>query len=346
MMSETSRKRKAGDILLEAFDAVREELDRREAQLEEREEALRKATEGAEKKTQLMAGRQPSDVLVLNIGGTRCHVLRKTLCQYEKSMLAAHFSGRWEDWEDSVEKDADGCYFLDQPPELMMPLVDYLRAKAIETPKLLKGPPQGLAEDRDFWRMVEYYGMTPFVFQQHFMLRRGKKDMAVTGHSVEPTATCTGWCTMLLQPAQHSRHVSSFTVVLGSLIERPQIGWACHDYFDLKLQVDDHKGVGEEKHTIALDAVRRGVQCGGSSFKDVPQLILQPGSVITCGLSWVHDGKPTYRWIVDGHVVAVVSGGEISARLSDSRLRNASVSKLRPAISGKGHWHVSHYEYL
>ena len=113
------KKRKVGDAVVEALDAARTELERRETKVEEREEALRKALEGVEHEKKLMAGRTPNDVLALNIGGTKIHVLRKTLCQYDKSMLSAHFSGRWDD---SVDKDADGYFFIDQPYDLMLPL--------------------------------------------------------------------------------------------------------------------------------------------------------------------------------------------------------------------------------
>ena len=46
------------------------------------------------------------------------------MCQFESSLLAAKFSGRWDA---NVEKDADGAFFIDQPIELMMPLINYLR---------------------------------------------------------------------------------------------------------------------------------------------------------------------------------------------------------------------------
>ena len=55
-----------------------------------------------------MAGRSPRDIVPLSIGGSRIHVLRKTLCLFESSMLAAQFSGRWDD---NVEKDDDGFFF-------------------------------------------------------------------------------------------------------------------------------------------------------------------------------------------------------------------------------------------
>ena len=64
---------------------------------------------------------KPSDVLRLNVGGTCIDVLRRTLTSVEGSMLATRFSGRWDD---SLEKDADGNFFIDQPIELFLPLVN------------------------------------------------------------------------------------------------------------------------------------------------------------------------------------------------------------------------------
>jgi hypothetical protein len=57
---------------------------------------------------------EPGDVLRFNVGGARIDVLRRTLTSVEGSMLAAKFSGRWDD---SLEKDADGNFFIDQPIE-------------------------------------------------------------------------------------------------------------------------------------------------------------------------------------------------------------------------------------
>ena len=52
-----------------------------------------------------------ADVIQLNVGGsTNIAVLRRTLTQFEDSMLAAKFSGRWDD---SLEKDRDGNIFVD-----------------------------------------------------------------------------------------------------------------------------------------------------------------------------------------------------------------------------------------
>ena len=82
--------------MLEALETARGELEERESSLNQREEALRKAIEGVEHEKRLMASRKPSDVLPINVGGTKLSVLRSTLCQFESSLLAAKFSGRWD----------------------------------------------------------------------------------------------------------------------------------------------------------------------------------------------------------------------------------------------------------
>ena len=206
-----AKKRKVGGAIADAVDAAQAELEEREAKVEEREEALRKALEGVDNEKRLMAGCTPNDVLPLNIGGTKCHVLRKTLTQHEGSMLAARFSGRWDD---SIDKDADGFFFIDQPAELMMPLINFLRAKAIETPVVVpvKVPvvypnadgKVGNDKEQDFYRLVEYYGMTPFVYGQCFWLHRGlagQGGQCTAG--AEPSVTCTAWNTYVLRPDGH-----------------------------------------------------------------------------------------------------------------------------------------------
>ena len=52
-----------------------------------------------------------SEVLHLNVGGDLTAVLRRTLTSVEGSMLASRFSGRWDN---SLERDRDGNFFIDQ----------------------------------------------------------------------------------------------------------------------------------------------------------------------------------------------------------------------------------------
>ena len=137
-------------------------LKRKQKTLEEREQELEKAKSALERdRSELFGDKSPSDVLHINVGGNVIAVLRRTLTSVEGSMLASRFSGRWDE---SLEKDRDGNFFIDQPIELFKPMIDFLRAKACETPL---GPPvksphlKDYDLRQDFYRMVEYFGMTP-----------------------------------------------------------------------------------------------------------------------------------------------------------------------------------------
>ena len=57
-----------------------------------------------------------------NVGGTLTAVLRRTFTSVEGSLLASRFSGRWDD---SIEKDRHGNFFIDQPIELFLPMIKY-----------------------------------------------------------------------------------------------------------------------------------------------------------------------------------------------------------------------------
>jgi hypothetical protein len=88
-------------------------------------------------------------------------VLRRTLTSIPGSMLASKFSGRWDE---SMECDRDGNFVIDQPFPVFEVMVNYLRAKACQTPN---APPLTSPNfitiksvtKADFLRMVEYYGM-------------------------------------------------------------------------------------------------------------------------------------------------------------------------------------------
>ena len=136
-------------------------LKRKQLALQERENEVEKRAASLEKESHFLANKSPSDVLHLNIGGTCIAVLRSTLTSVEDSMLASKFSGRWDD---SLEKDRDDNFFIDQPIELFLPMVNYLRATKCEIPS---GPPVKSPHDfksydqrQDFYRMCEYFGMT------------------------------------------------------------------------------------------------------------------------------------------------------------------------------------------
>jgi hypothetical protein len=154
----------------------------REERLEKREKDLKRFQALLEKEY-LNAG-ESDDVLHLDVGGTHISVLRRTLTQVDGSMLASRFSGRWDD---SLEKSSEGRYFIDQPIELVLPLVNYLRDLASETPSVrpAKSPTFEGEMRFKFYRMVEYYGMAPGVYPQglfHLFDTSGAPTTLVASH--------------------------------------------------------------------------------------------------------------------------------------------------------------------
>jgi hypothetical protein len=79
-------------------------------------------------------------------------------------MLAARFSGRWDE---SLEKDKDGNFFVDQPPHLFFPLIEFLQR--CKNTSSVAGTARFPAYDvdfggdgrryGDFWHMAAYYGI-------------------------------------------------------------------------------------------------------------------------------------------------------------------------------------------
>lgn len=147
----------------DALSSLTEALEQREKELDEREEKLRENEERFEAERTLAYGETTeSDVLHLNVGGTKTTVLRRTLTAVPGSMLASKFSGRWDE---SLEKDKDGNIFIDQDFPLFSILLKYLRNRAngdaifpvtpIKFPKLSKDQSDARI---DLFRMVEYYG--------------------------------------------------------------------------------------------------------------------------------------------------------------------------------------------
>jgi hypothetical protein len=130
-----------------ALTSLTEALKKRKRELDETEKELNEKKERVDGDIRQIYGTtSPSDVLHLNIGGQRIDVLRRTICSIDGSMLASKFSGRWDD---SLEKDENGHYFLDHDFEDFKMMIDFLRGKAIETPKYPVVAPQGT---RNFFR--------------------------------------------------------------------------------------------------------------------------------------------------------------------------------------------------
>eukprot|EP00984_Skeletonema_dohrnii_P005209 scaffold1824_cov104-Skeletonema_dohrnii-CCMP3373.AAC.9 len=105
-----------------------------------------------------------NDILLLNVGGrTNIAVLRNLLTQFEGSMLAAKFSGRWDD---SMEKDRDGNIFVDQDPENFMLLINYLRMRMNNQLKRVPNVHRPKPTYK-LCTMLEYYNLLPGVYPQN-----------------------------------------------------------------------------------------------------------------------------------------------------------------------------------
>ncbi len=66
---------------------------------------------------------QASDIIHLNVGGTKIRILRETLTLIKGSRLEVLFSGRWEN---KLLRDDDGCVFMDLDAFYFKKIVEYL----------------------------------------------------------------------------------------------------------------------------------------------------------------------------------------------------------------------------
>ena len=153
----------------EALTNLSSLLTKRQKLLDEREEELKKASDKLEQEKASLGSGDVTDVIHLNIGGTVMATFRSTLTYVEDSMLAAQFSGRWDD---TVAKDEDGNFFVDQPIELFQPMINFIRSKQnSKSASAIAPQPPGLSDFAnsqrkydDFKLMVAYFGVSSVFF--------------------------------------------------------------------------------------------------------------------------------------------------------------------------------------
>lgn len=99
-----------------------------------------------------------TDIIGLNMGGEKTvQVKRSLLTQFEGSFLASMFSGRWED---QIARDKNGNVFFDEPPEVLMPLVEWLRECRDATPDHPAETPVVDVKYQKAWaRMINRFGL-------------------------------------------------------------------------------------------------------------------------------------------------------------------------------------------
>jgi hypothetical protein len=319
------------DLLESTLEALPALLKKRQKILVERERALEEAVAAFQKeKTTVCGDASPSDVLHLNVGGTKMAVLRRTLTSVPGSMLASKFSGRWDE---SMERDREGNFFIDQPFPVFELMVDYLRDAACQTPNAppLTSPDftkiSAVTKPR-FLRMLEYYGMVLGIHPAKIDLYSTIPSKVEYGGDLSVT-NVNDWATFGIVAQGHSLVIKSFEVTIRK-VGRAQIGWR-HSAVPSS-SIAGTKGVGEIGDTVALDCCRSVMLVNGTPHPI--EGTCKEGSTIRCE----DRGK---KWYIDGRLVASTNQAD-NVTLVDGSLIS---SKGLPAISAKGSFCVSDVEY-
>ena len=307
-----------------ALESLTQALKKRELELDEREAELNEKMERVDIDISKAYGdTSPSDVIHLNIGGKRLDVLRRTLCSVEGSMLASKFSGRWDD---SLEKDENGHFFLDHDFDDFKMMIDFLRDKSIESPKFPVFSPQGNGK---FYRLLEYYGMTDGIYPTWFVpcyVPDDKEDTFELTKGGHTRISCKEWCTFELTQQGHDRRINCFEIKLGE-VERFQIGYqySTSDWSACKFDYSQSTGVGDIANTCAIDTVRSCALNAGTKT-DISDMEVKVGSIIK-----VEEGN----WYVDGKLVASTKEEEGIAKMDISTAKYDYGSRLTISIKGE-----------
>jgi BTB/POZ domain len=315
-----------------ALSALVEMFRKRQQILEDREKELDAAIKAFGKEKEQFGASiddessKQNDVLYLNVGGgTVINVSRKTLTQVEGSMLASHFSGRWDD---SVEKDHDGNFFINQPPDLFLPLIDFFRDKLCETPSspsVVSPEPGDFASPKKyaaFLRMVEYYGLTPGLYPCVIGMHSGQTESCEITPYPNLCVIARDWSVYTLSPHGHARKILGYEVKLGD-VENFQLGWLHPTSWPANTSATATTKVGENPYSVGLDLCASAFLYGGT-LSVVENLTVSEGDVIRC----VHKDRKV-AWYIN----------EILVNGQPAELHK--IAGEIPAFSGKGQWWIT-----
>ena len=98
------------------------------------------------------------EVIGLNIRGNKMIVARSTLTSAQGSMLAAKFSGRWDD---SMEKDEGGNVIIDQDYAIFGPILRFLQNHNANDPSRLDRVDEKMKSNLD--ELLDYYGVAGII---------------------------------------------------------------------------------------------------------------------------------------------------------------------------------------
>jgi hypothetical protein len=301
-------------------------------------------------------GNKNNDVLHLNIGGQSITaVQRRLLTSVEGSLLATIFSGRWDE---STAKDKDGNFFIDFPSDLILPMIDYLRLKSIETSKhkVLSPTVQKFGGDcdryEDFIRLMDYFGMTHAVFPTKIrpVISPCTYPTIQPCHSHLFHVVASEVSSFALIPHGHDLKIKAFEVTIGD-VETFTIGWLVRSYSPhnqmLTSKLAENSQISSCNNQYYDSRCPFGVRINGTALevsqdgncqlftysatnysekKDIPGLVPK-GAVIRCEYE-----PPAARWLVNENEVKCVRDWQ------------TDTGSITPTFAGRGEWWVSNIE--
>jgi hypothetical protein len=297
-------------------------------------------------------------------------VHRQILTSVEGSLLSLMFSGRWDD---STWKDKDGNFLIDFPPDLVLPMINYLRLKVIESSKLAVFPPNiddfGGHQNKyaNFKSLMEYYGMTHEVFPTKVLWLAGPCTQLPiqTGHPYSLHFSTVEFSSFALYSHGHSRKIISFEVTIGNA-EIVRVGWMPNANRSTQSTFkfpNVHQSTQSPFLTVNQNGLSLEVKPADSCrflvtpicFKDVTPLdfVLEKGAVIRCTQDQTKsfDFFVQVRWFVNDneiHYVRKCNGTRNSYNESECINHKTWAywkCDLTPAFAGKGEWFVSNIEF-
>jgi BTB/POZ domain len=284
-----------------------------------------------------------TDLLVLNVGGSKLTVSRGTLTQIPESMLAAKFSGRWDD---SLQRDHEGNIYLDHPMDLFQPIIDFLRCtrcsvgdEPLPSPSVCEFGNCSSKFGR-FNSLVEFYGLS-LTFYPAFIeyLESSPDDVTISGWQVHSPKHSP--FQVVTQPC-HCRRIKSFEVILNDF-ENFQVGWIYPKAVSLVR-------VGSSSGSVGLGISNKQMSASlCPAFSVGLSHALSPST-----LSTAHSYKGIMPFPDGTRIRVERSNRQLSWAVNDAVLGTFQVNKhhkeevsdLTPAFSGKGLWALSKIEYF
>eukprot|EP00929_Paragymnodinium_shiwhaense_P045221 TRINITY_DN2312_c1_g1_i2.p1 TRINITY_DN2312_c1_g1~~TRINITY_DN2312_c1_g1_i2.p1 ORF type:complete len:275 (+),score=32.75 TRINITY_DN2312_c1_g1_i2:261-1085(+) len=153
-------------------------------------------------------GVSASDLVSLNLGGEKIvTVKRSLLLQFEDSFLASMFSGRHED---RLDRDGNGNVFLDYSPNVMMPLVEYLRLRRDASPEETVPLPDIAEGSRKAWdSMLRVFLLSDVLTPAPFTFSGIRENVKIS--------ELTGWSMFFCKPYSRATTMSDFVPPDGTV---------------------------------------------------------------------------------------------------------------------------------